>query len=155
ADAAEGLDLARLCARCKKLPRAAANFFADAFAADPKLAADPRSSNRYDAACYAARAATGQGQDAINLTEEERARLRRQALDWLRPVLVVGARVLDSARAEACPIVRHWLRIWQKDPDLRSLRDMAALDNLPAAERDAWQRLWVDVGSLLERANEK
>jgi tetratricopeptide (TPR) repeat protein len=155
ADAAERLALARLCAQCKKLPRAAARFFADAFAADPQLAADLGNSNRYDAACYAARAATGQGQDARNLTEEERARLRRQALDWLRADLTAWARVLGLARPEARPIVRHRLRIWLKDPDLISLRDKAALDNLPAAERDAWQRLWADVGSLLKRANEQ
>jgi len=35
------------------------------------------------------------------------------------------------------------------------VRDKAALDKLPAAERDAWQRLWADMGSLLKRANEK
>jgi serine/threonine-protein kinase len=154
-DAAELLDLARLCVECKKLPRAAACFFADAFAADPKLAADLGSSNRYDAACAASLAAAGRGKDAINLTEEERARIRQQALDWLRADLAAWARVLGSARPEARSIVRQKLRHWRQDPDLPSLRDKAALDNLPAAERDAWQRLWADVASLLQRANEK
>jgi hypothetical protein len=35
------------------------------------------------------------------------------------------------------------------------VRDKAALDKLPAAERHAWQRLWANVVSLLKRANEK
>jgi hypothetical protein len=35
------------------------------------------------------------------------------------------------------------------------VRDQAALDKLPAAERDARQRFWAGVGSLLKRANEK
>jgi hypothetical protein len=35
------------------------------------------------------------------------------------------------------------------------LRDKAVLDKLPAAERDAWQRLWADVDALLRRAQEK
>jgi hypothetical protein len=51
--------------------------------------------------------------------------------------------------------VRQTLQHWQKRPDLAGVRDKAALDRLPAAERDAWQRLWSDVGSLLQRASEK
>jgi hypothetical protein len=155
ADAAERLDLARLCVKCKKLPRAAACFFADAFAADPRLAADLGSSNRFDAACAASLAAAGRGEDAIDLAEGERARIRRLALDWLRADLTAWAKVLDAAKAEARPIVRQKLRHWRQDPDLPSLRDNAALDNLPAAERDAWHRLWADVGALLQRANEE
>jgi hypothetical protein len=50
---------------------------------------------------------------------------------------------------------REALRHWQKDADLASVRDKDALDQLPAAERDAWQRLWADVAALLKRAQAK
>jgi serine/threonine-protein kinase len=154
ADAAECLALARFCVECKKLPRAAARLFTEAFATDPKLTADPRSSNRYNAACAAALAAAGQGEDAGKLTDEERARLRKRAFDWLRADLAAWAKVLEAAEPEARAIVRHQLQDWQKDPDLAGLRDKAALEKLPAAERDAWQRLWAEVDALLKRVRE-
>jgi hypothetical protein len=43
-----------------------------------------RSVHRYNAACAAALAACGQGKDSAKRDAQERARLRRQALDWLR-----------------------------------------------------------------------
>src|SRR5262249_49539320 len=49
ADAAEMLALARLCVQYKKLHAAAVRFYRDAFAAEPKLADDPRAAHRYDA----------------------------------------------------------------------------------------------------------
>jgi len=82
-------------------------------------------------------------------------KLRQQALDWLRADLIAWTKVLESAKPEARATVRQTLQHWQKDPDLAGLRDQAALDKLPAAERDAWQRLWADVGALLQRAQEK
>jgi Tfp pilus assembly protein PilF len=155
AEAAECLAFAQLCFLYKKLPRAAARFCADAFAAEPNLAADLRSGHRYHAACAAALAAAGQGEDAGKLTEEERAHLRRQALDWLRADLAAWAKVLEPAKPEARTTLRQKLQHWQKGPDLAGLRDKAALDKLPAAERDDWQRLWADVDALLQRAQEK
>jgi Flp pilus assembly protein TadD len=155
ADAAELLALAQFCQQSKKLPRAAVRLYADAFAAEPKLAAQPRSGQRYNAARAAALAAAGQGEDAGKLTAEERARLRQQALDWLRADLAAWTRMLGPPRSQARAAVRQTLQHWQKDADLASVRDRAALDKLAEAERDAWQRLWADVGSLLQRANEK
>jgi serine/threonine-protein kinase len=155
ADAAERLALARFCQQHKNLPRAAARFYADAFAAEPKLAAEPPSGHRYNAACNAALAAAGQGEDAMNLADEERTRLRQQALDWLRADLTAWTKVLDKGPPQARQVVAQTLQHWQKDTDLAGLRDKAALDKLPAAERDAWQRLWADVDALLKRAQQK
>jgi serine/threonine-protein kinase len=155
ADVAERLALARFCQEYKKLPRAAACFYADAFAADPKLAADPCSGTRYSATCAAALAADGQGEDAKKPPDEERARWRQQALDWLRADLSAWTKTLEAAKPEARAAVRQTLQHWQKAPDLASLRDKAALDKLPAAERDAWQRLWADVDALRQRAQQK
>src|SRR5262249_38940695 len=95
ADAAERNEYAQLF-YYKKLYVAAARFWADAFAADPRLADDPESSHRYDAACAAALAAAGLGADAGRLDDQERARWRKQALEWLRANLAVNGRLLES-----------------------------------------------------------
>src|SRR5262249_46738850 len=80
ASPAERVELAGLCS-LKRLHRAAARFYEEAFAAQPSLADDPGTGHRYDAACAAALAGCGQGRDAVPLDKGQRARLRRQALD--------------------------------------------------------------------------
>src|SRR5262249_34322441 len=67
ADAAEQRDLADLCRKYKKRYVAAARFYADAFGAEPKLADDLQTQDRYAAACAAALAAAGHGADAEKL----------------------------------------------------------------------------------------
>ena len=58
---------------------------AQAVLGDPPIGiADEANSHRYCAACYAALAGTGQGEDAVKLDAKEQTRLRKQALDWLR-----------------------------------------------------------------------
>jgi hypothetical protein len=150
---AECLDFAGLC-RVTKRYAAAARLYADAFAAEPKLAADLRSGHRYNAACAAAIAAAGQGEDTMKLADEKRTRLRKQALDWLRADLAAWAPVVDKGPPQARQVVAQTLQHWQKDADLAGLRDRAALDKLPAAERDGWQRLWADVDALLKRVGD-
>jgi hypothetical protein len=49
--------------------------------------------------------------------------------------------------------VQETLRHWQQDSDLAGVRDKGALAKLPAAERDAWRKLWADVDALLKRAS--
>ena len=136
----------------KKLYHAGARLFADAFAADPKLADDLKSADRYNAACFAVLAAAGQGEDAAKLDDAERARLRRQALDWLRADLTLWTRQLESGQPADRPEARRMLLHWQDDGDLAGLRDEATLAGLPEAERKEWQGLWGDVKALLERA---
>jgi serine/threonine protein kinase/Tfp pilus assembly protein PilF len=151
ADTAERLALAWHCQMFhKQLYAAAARWYAEAFAAEPQLASDPSAGHyRYSAACAAANAARGQGQDSKGLDENERARLRRQALDWLTADLVVRAELADNAAAR--PRLRRTLQHWQQNPDLADVRDAAALTKLPEAERAAWQKLWAGVTQLLER----
>jgi hypothetical protein len=48
----------------KKLYRASAGLYADAFGADPKLANDLKAGHRYNTACHASLAAAEQGEDA-------------------------------------------------------------------------------------------
>ena len=150
ASARESLNLAELCQR-KGMNAAAARFAAAAFTADPRLIDDPGAGHRYRAACYAALAAAGQGEDAAT-KDKERARLRRQALDWLRADLALWAMQLESARATGHAAVQERLKHWQQDSDLAGLRDRAALAKLSAGERAACEKLWADVAALLTKA---
>ena len=68
----------------KGLHCAAARLYAGAFAADAKLADELQTGHRYNAACAAALAGSGSGADGARLGEEERARWRKQAREWLR-----------------------------------------------------------------------
>jgi serine/threonine-protein kinase len=150
---AEKLELADLC-RCPFQRRyaAAARFYAAAFAAEPKHADSLRNGHRYDAACAAALAGSGQGADVQQLDETERARWREQAVAWLRADLDVWSKQLESGKPEGRAMVRNKLQHWQRDQDLTSLRDAAALTKLPAEEQRACRDLWGAVAATLEKA---
>jgi tetratricopeptide (TPR) repeat protein/tRNA A-37 threonylcarbamoyl transferase component Bud32 len=152
AGANEQLGLAYLCQQYKKRNTAAARFFADAFAANAKLADDLQQQHRYNAACAAALAAAGKGEDAAKLDAKEKARLRQQTLDWLKADLAAWTKVAEKGQAPAKAVVRQTLEHWQKDTDLASVRDAAAVAKLPEAEQKAWRQLWVDVAALLKQA---
>jgi serine/threonine-protein kinase len=150
-DSKERLGLAGIC-QGKKLHHATAGLYADAFAADPKLADDLKAAHRYNAVCHAARAATGQGEDAAKLDDKERTRLRKQALDWLRADLALWTRQLESGKPADSAAVQQTLRHWHKDTDLAGLRDKVALAKLPAQEQKALTQMWADVAVLLKKA---
>jgi tetratricopeptide (TPR) repeat protein len=151
ASARESLDLGLMC-HVKGLTAAATRFWAAAFAEGPELADDLKAAHRYRATCSAALAAAGKGEDAAKLDDKERARLRKQALDWLRADLAFrGKQMQNGGPGEAAGTARA-LAHWQKDADLAGLRDKAALAKLPAEERAACERLWADVAALLKKA---
>ncbi len=149
ATAMDGLDLAVWC-RTIKRHQTAARLFADAFAADPKLADDLQAAHRYDAACCASLAAAGKGEDAGKLDEKERTRLRKQALDWLRADLVLRKKQLESGLPAGRTQVQWALTHWQDDSDLAAIREPEALAKLSAEDRAACERLWADVAALLK-----
>jgi hypothetical protein len=155
ADAREGLALADLCGQYKRLYAAAARLAADAFAVEPKLADDLKAFHRYNAACYAALAAAGKGEDAAKFDDGDRSRLRGQALAWLRADLRAWASQVEKGTPQEQAAAAKQLRWWQADSDLAAVRDPAALARLPQAERAEWQRLWADVQALLEKAGGK
>jgi serine/threonine-protein kinase len=151
----EYLELAYICERpYKGQHAAAARLCADAFAADPRLAADLQQQHRYNAACSAALAAAEQGEDAKRLPDKVQQMLRRRALGWLRDDLAAYAKLAERDDRKVKEAARQRLAHWQEDTDLVSVRDQGALDRLPDNERQDWHRLWGDVAALLKKVEQ-
>jgi tetratricopeptide (TPR) repeat protein len=153
-DASERLAFSELCQQYRKYYAAAARFYEQAFASDPVLADNLQAPHRYNAACAAALAGCGQGKDADKLDDREKARLRGQALDWLKGDLALHAKQLTGGQPANRAEVQAKLRYWLADADFAGVRGPEALAKLPAAERQAWEKLWNDVADLLQRARD-
>jgi predicted ribosomally synthesized peptide with SipW-like signal peptide len=153
-DNAERLAFAQIASTLKRFA-AATRLFAEALESDPKLGDDRQTAYRYDGACAASLAAAGLGKDEPPLDDAAKAKLRRQALDWLQAELAVWAKLLESGPREARPHIVLTLNHWRKDTDLAGIRDKSALAGLPAEEQKACTRLWADVTALLKKAEEK
>ena len=128
--------------------RAAAELHQQLFESQPELTGDPTKPNRYSGACLAALAAEGAGTDAADLTAEERAKWRKQALDWLRADLDAWKQRLASDTGIR-PLMLQSLSKWQQDPDFRSVRGDAAIAALESDEQTAWRELWSEVAALV------
>jgi Flp pilus assembly protein TadD len=140
ADAVQSAEFAALC-RSKRLNAAAARLFSDARAADPRLADDPnRGWHRYNAACAAAVAEAGQGEDARRLPDKVGLTLRRQALRWLRADLALSTGDVTLGLAFRNQVVAQRLALWRQNADLAPVRDQGALDRLPEDERKEWRQ---------------
>ena len=150
-DNAERLALAQRAYDTKRYAMAA-KLWADALLADPKIADSRRAGHRYNAACAAALAASGTGKDDPVPDDAAKAKLRQQALDWLKAELVVWAKLVESGPPQAKAFIVQTLKHWQDDADLAGIRDTGLLAKLPEAQRKAWQSLWADVEALLKRA---
>jgi hypothetical protein len=120
--------------------------------ADPKLAQAVLLAARYHAACAAALAGCGQGKDADDLDDTERAGLRQQAHDWLRATLSWWTKALDKADARTKATIVELVQHWCSETSLAGVRDQASLARLPEAERLAWGKLWDEVAALQRRA---
>jgi serine/threonine-protein kinase len=138
----------------KKLYAGAARFYGGALRAAPKLAEDVPGSTRYNAACAAALAGCGLGKDAADSDDAQRARWRRQALQWLRLDLAWCGKALDGAKGQARAQVRARMQHWRSDADFAGVRGKDALARIPDEERKEWERFWAEVDALIRRASE-
>jgi len=112
---------------------------------------DPKNANaHYNMACFSALAA-GARVNEPPLDDAARAKLRGQALEWLKAALALYTKQLESNPADVQGRLRHW----QKDADMAGIRDQAALAKLPADEQKAFTQLWADVAALLKQADAK
>ncbi len=150
-DNAERLSLAQMCYDSKR-PAAAVGLWAVAFKTDPRLADDRQAQLGYNAACAASLAAAGTGTGEPPPDAAARAKLRSQALGWLKAEIVLWAKTLDGAptrmKASIAPTLKHW----KIDTELAGIRDPDALAKLPEPERKQWQAFWEEVEDLLKRA---
>jgi tetratricopeptide (TPR) repeat protein len=147
----EGLQFAEIC-RIKKKYVAAVRLFAAAFKVAESLVEDPQTGRRYNAACVAALVGCGDDEEARKLSEEERARWRKEARTWLRADLAAWKRLFDRDPSTIHAAVQQTLKWWQADPDLAGLRDSEALGKLPPSERKECLALWNEVQVLWRRA---
>jgi WD40 repeat protein len=99
---------------------------------------------RYDSACCAARAGTGQGKDAPS--ESDRAALRQEARIWLEADLTQWRNRAANRQMKA--LVNQKMQHWLNDSDLSAVREPEQLKRLPNEESAAWERLWAEVKRL-------
>jgi tetratricopeptide (TPR) repeat protein len=152
AGAAEQLEFARLC-RLRREYVAAVGFCRAALAEDHGLADEPDNGHRYNAACLAVLAASGQGRDAVAPDAGERVELRREALEWVRADVNVLAGWSRNGTPPRKQLAARQLAHLRCDPDLSGVRHPWALLRLCSPERCAWQKLWADVEELLTNAD--
>jgi tetratricopeptide (TPR) repeat protein/predicted Ser/Thr protein kinase len=149
AGAAGFLELAALC-RYKGLHASSVRFYTEALDADATLA----EVQRFRAACSAAQAGCGEGEDAAAAPDKARASLRKQAREWLRADLAGWARRLAGGTPRDRAEVRTQLGIWLVHPALAGVRDAGRLAALPAEERAVWQQYWAEVSALAAKARD-
>jgi serine/threonine-protein kinase len=155
ADAAERIALAELCREYKKRYAAAARLYAEAFAEQSKFAENVNLTHCFDAAAAAALAGCGQGEDAAQLDEKERARLRKQAHDLLRARLEKFKQLAEKGPAENHAAISRRLQNWEKVNVFAGVREAGSLARLPETERGDWQQLWEEVATLRQRTQPK
>jgi hypothetical protein len=130
---------------------ASARLSSQAFQADSLLAEDMKAQNRYDAACAAALAGAGKGDDQPPSDEPEKARWRKQALEWLRADLAHWTRQAATGKPDIKALVGQTLDHWKADADLAGIRDESVLRTLPEAEQKACRKLWAEVDQVLKQ----
>lgn len=137
------------------VPSAALRYYKDKLATDLKLANHLYFPSHYNVACSAALVGCDQSQGTVadGLNDVERARLRQQALDWLRNDLTMWSQHLAKQPDQVRSRAQQALRIWQQDAAFEGVRG-DALAKLPEAERQLWQRLWADVELTLNKASQ-
>jgi tetratricopeptide (TPR) repeat protein/serine/threonine protein kinase len=128
----------------RKLPAAAARLYGKGLQTLP-ITGQFKSDQLYNGACAACLAATGTGGHALKLDSKERARLRDQALRWLRAALAFEKEQSKKAGAAERAVIRKRIQHWLVDADLASLRDPAALSELAAEQSTRWLGFWADV----------
>jgi WD40 repeat protein len=148
ADNAERLTLAQIAFEHKQFT-AATRLWAEALEIDSKVGGNRRAQYRYKAARAAVLAAAGHDTNEPPLDDAAKARLRRQALDWLKAELAAWSKRLEPGSRASRPAIARALSDWMQDPDLAGVRDTAALARFPEADRKEWQALWARFRDLM------
>ena len=153
-DNAERLALAQRAYDVKRYSTAA-KLWSEALVADPKLADDLQRQHRYNAACAAALAASGAGNDILAPDDVAKVKLRTQALAWLKAELAAWKRVSMIVEPGNKQLVAKTLAHWKQDTDLAAIRDTHELAKLPDDERAALEQLWKETDALLTQVRNR
>jgi len=133
----------------------AARYYAEAFAAEPKLAEDRNLNTCYRAACCAFLAGSKRTDDGRRSSESERSHWRKQARAWLEADLLSLRKQAVSREAPVREVVIRKLTEWQADPALDDLHDPAALANSAPEERQQCENLWRGIHAVLVQAQDR
>jgi serine/threonine-protein kinase len=141
-------EFAQLC-YYKKWFGQAATFWQRALGSEQRTASDDLTNVRYNAACAAALAGCGQGNDNPPLDDASRTAWRQQALRWLGEELAE----LKAHSSDETTLGKQ-LAQWQRDRDLAGLRDESLLLSLPSDEQAACRSFWAEVASAGAQAGQ-
>ncbi len=148
ATGSERIRLARLC-QMKHLFATSAQLWDELFSAEPRLAIEPSSGNRYTAACAAARAACGESKESPPPDGAAREQLRRKAREWLEAELAAVTESMEKGtpreRSSGLSRLGRWLVASQLD----GVRDQAKLLVLSETERRDWKAFWIKVDRVV------
>src|SRR5262249_56388301 len=92
--------------------------------------------------------AAGRGRNHPRQGDAAKAKLRRQALDWLKAELATWNKV-QPPRVFIARNLWHW----QQERALAGIRDQAALAKFPPEEQKAFTQFWADVAEAAAPAN--
>ncbi|MFT3882419.1 MAG: protein kinase [Gemmatales bacterium] len=124
---------------------AAVRLYRAAFAKYPPKTPDPVNPYHYDAACAAVLASLAKGAD---LTSDDKAKLRLQALVWFKEELHGMSRLHKTGKSDEQSNIAKLVKQWQENKELAGIRDQSALNQLPQNERQQWQQFWAEVTKL-------
>ena len=152
------LGLAEWCCKYRCQSVTSVRLYEAVFKTQPSLEADLNAGHRFHAACAAATAASGSDSEGAKLDDQAKAGLRMKALHWLSADRDAWIRRRKDAKPGELPA--ETVTPWLARKELASVRDQAALAQLPEAERENWRKLWADVkvlalqdtGTLLNQA---
>ena len=117
-----------------------------------KLNEELETAYRFQSACLAVRTAAGRGLNPQKEGEQDKAKLRAQALAWLRADLDSYAAQIEAGKVDGMVLAIDKLALWQKVADLATVREPQALALLPEGEQEPWRKLWADANRVLDQA---
>ncbi len=150
-DAAESCDLALLCAwPSRRLFGEAVRLYEQAFAVEPARAADLHFGYRWYAATCAARAAAGQGKDALTPAEKAYCRARSAGVAASRSG--TAAQADQGWRPRACQRCREQAALLanRAGPGRRARQERVGA--MTESERARWNELWRSVAELVQKS---
>lgn len=148
----EKLDLARL-ASFRNYHYLAARLISEMVHEDESLLQGPallrNESGRFQAMTSLLRAGTGQGGDALPITQKMKMQpFRRLALQWFQDEFNEVRSQWETGNSQVRADLQRQLRTWLADQRLIAIKNAAILQIVPEQEQQSWSRLWHEITLL-------